>query len=264
MGIRLVKGRVFNSGDRADSPSAVIISESLARRYWPGEDPIGKHLTLGYNHTGPREIVGIVGDVKNVQLAENTHPALYTAFEQAPWPFLAVVARTSGAESALLGSLRTAIVNVDPDQPVGRMQTVTEYVARSIATPRFTATLVGSFATTALLLAGFGLFSVMAYSVAQRRREIGIRVALGAQAGNLRWMVVGQALRLGSVGLGLGLIGAFAAARVLDSLLFGVSANDPFTFTGVCAMLLVVLMAAAYLPARRATRVDPIVALRAE
>ncbi|PYR24673.1 MAG: hypothetical protein DMF98_14640 [Acidobacteria bacterium] len=262
MGIRLVKGRVFNSGDRAESPSAVIISESLARRYWPGEDPIGKHLTLGYNHTGAREIVGIVGDVKNVQLAENTHPALYTAFEQAPWPFLAVVARTSGAESALLGSLRTAIVNVDPDQPVGRMQTVTEYVARSIATPRFTATLVGSFATTALLLAGFGLFSVMAYSVAQRRREIGIRVALGAQAGNLRWMVVGQALRLGSVGLGLGLIGAFAAARVLDSLLFGVSANDPFTFTGVCAMLLVVLMAAAYLPARRATRVDPIVALR--
>jgi ABC-type antimicrobial peptide transport system permease subunit len=104
----------------------------------------------------------------------------------------------------------------------------------------------------------------MAYSVAQRRREIGIRVALGAQAGNVRWMVVGQALRLGSIGLGLGLIGAFAASRVLDSLLFGVSANDPFTFTGVCAMLLVVLMAAAYLPARRATRVDPIVALRAE
>src|SRR5213076_2075292 len=118
---------------------------SLARRYWPGEDPIGKHLTLGYNHTGPREIVGIVGDVKNVQLAENTHPALYTAFVQAPWPFLAAVVRTPGDERGIPGSLRAAIVDVDPDQPVGRMQTVTEYVTRSIAALRFTATLVGSF-----------------------------------------------------------------------------------------------------------------------
>jgi putative ABC transport system permease protein len=264
MGIRLVKGRAFTSRDDATSPNVAVISEALARRYWPGDDPIGKHLTIGYNNTGPREIVGIVADVKNLALAETMQPALYTPFAQAAWPFLSAVVRTSGDPGAVAGSLRAAIVKLDPDQPVGKVQTVTEYLARSVATPRFTATVVGAFAAVALLLAGFGLFSVMAYSVAQRRREIGIRVALGARAGDVRWMVVGQALRLGSIGLGLGLIGAFGASRVLDSLLFGVSANDPFTFTGVCAMLLLVLTAAAYLPARRATRVDPIVALRTE
>jgi putative ABC transport system permease protein len=262
MGIRLVKGRTFTRRDEASSPYVVVISEALARKYWPGDNPIGKRLTIGYNKTGPREVVGIVADVKNLALAEPMQPAFYTPFAQAPWPFLSAVVRTAGDAGAVAGSLRAAIVKLDPDQPVGKVQTVTEYVDRSVSTPRFTAGVVGAFATVALLLAGFGLFSVMAYSVAQRRREIGIRVALGAQAGNVRWMVVGQALRLGSIGLGLGLIGAFAASRVLDSLLFGVSANDPFTFTGVCAMLFAVLMAAAYLPARRATRVDPIVALR--
>src|SRR5436190_6180028 len=264
MGIRLVRGRVFNRGDRADTANVAIISESLARRYWPGEDPVGRHVTLGYNHTGPREIVGIVGDVKTVRLAERTQPALYTAFEQAPWPFLTAVVRAAAEEPSVAGALRAAIVTADPDQAIGRIQTITEYVARSIAAPRFTATLVGSFAAAALLLAGFGLFSVMAYSVAQRRREIGIRVALGAQPGDVRRMVVRQALQLGAIGLALGAAGAFAASRVLDSLLFGVSRSDPLTYAAVGLLLLVVVAAAAYLPVRRATRVDALVALRAE
>jgi putative ABC transport system permease protein len=144
------------------------------------------------------------------------------------------------------------------------VKAVTEYVAKSVATPRFTATLIGSFATLALLLAGFGLFSVMAYSVAQRRREIGIRMALGAQAGDVRSLVVSQAMGVGGIGLAVGLVGAIAATRVLDSLLFGVTATDPLTFGGVCATLLAVLVLAAYLPARRATRVDPMIALRTE
>ena len=156
------------------------------------------------------------------------------------------------------------MVKLDPDQPVGKVKTVTEYVANSVATPRFTATLIGSFATLALLLAGFGLFSVMAYSVAQRRREIGIRMALGAQAADVRSLVVSQALRLGGIGVVIGLAGALAAARVIATLLFGVSPSDPITFASVCALLLAVLAAAAYLPARRATRVDPMIALRTE
>ncbi|OLE19064.1 MAG: hypothetical protein AUI36_35710 [Cyanobacteria bacterium 13_1_40CM_2_61_4] len=175
-----------------------------------------------------------------------------------------MVIRTPGDPAALTGSLRGVLARLDPDLPLGKITTVTEYVANSVATPRFTATLIASFATLALLLAGFGLFSVMAYSVAQRRREIGIRMALGAQAADVRSLVVSQALRLGAMGLAVGLLGALAAARVIATLLFGVSTTDPVTFGGVSAALLAVLVAAAYLPARRATRVDPMIALRTE
>jgi len=189
---------------------------------------------------------------------------MYTPFPQTPWPFMSIVVRTPGDPAALTASLRAALVKLDPNQPLGKVKTVTEYVANAVATPRFTATLAGSFATLALLLAGFGLFSVMAYSVAQRRREIGIRMALGAQAADVRSLVVSQALRLGAIGAGVGLAGAFAAARVIATLLFGVSPFDPITFASVCLLLVAVLVAAAYLPARRATRVDPMIALRTE
>jgi ABC-type antimicrobial peptide transport system permease subunit len=204
----------------------------------------------------------VAGDVKQGELAEKPALEMYTPFVQAPWPFIVTIVRTQADPLSVAASLRAALTKMDPDQPVGDIKTLSEYVARSSATPQFTAVLVGGFAVMALLLAGVGLFSVMAYSVAQRGREIGIRMALGAQAADVRGLVVSQALRMGLAGLALGVAGAFATTRVLSSLLFGVSAGDPLTFAAVCALLLGVVLLAAYLPARRATRVDPIVALR--
>jgi putative ABC transport system permease protein len=183
---------------------------------------------------------------------------------QTPWPFLAVVARTTGDPVGLAATLRQAISGVDPDLAAGDVRTIDDYLAQSVATPRFNATLIAGFAALALFLAGCGLYGVMSYAVVQRRREIGIRMALGAQPGDVRSMVVSQALKMGLAGLLVGLAGAFAATRLLDNLLFGVGPSDPATFATVCGLLLGVVLVAAYVPARRATRVDPMVALRAE
>ncbi|MCU1385262.1 MAG: hypothetical protein JWL71_3959 [Acidobacteria bacterium] len=264
LGIRIVRGRGFTEHDDERAPGIVLINETMAAKYWPGEDPIGQRLTLSYNNTPPREIVGIVGDVKQTSLTDAVAAQVYAPFVQMPWPFLSAVARTPANPEAAAGSMRQVLTRLDPQQAAGEIRTFDQYLARSIATPRFTAILLGAFAALALLLAGFGLYGVMAYTVAQRSREIGIRMALGAQASDVRSLVVHQAARLGAAGLVMGIAGALAATRVLDSLLFGVSASDPLTFAAVSAALAAVLLLAAYLPARRATRVDPIVALKAD
>ena len=264
LGIKVLRGRSFSDHDDERAPAVIVINQTMAAKYWPGEDAIGKRVTISYNNTGPREIVGIVGDVKQTKLTDQTSAQMYTPFVQAPWPFLTAIARTSAAPEAAAGSLRQLLAHLDPAQASGEIRTFDQYIALSIATPRFTAILIGTFAALALLLAGLGLYGVMAYSVAQRSREIGIRMALGAQAGDVRSLVVGQALRLGTAGLAVGLAGALAVTRVLDSLLFGVTASDPLTFAAVSVALITVLLLAAYVPARRATRVDPIVALRAD
>ncbi|HEY2906906.1 MAG TPA: ABC transporter permease [Vicinamibacterales bacterium] len=264
MGIRLLRGRGFTERDDEHAPAVIVIGESFAKRYWPNESPIGHRITIGYNDTGPREVVGVVADVKQGDLAEHAPLEMYTPFPQAPWPFLAVVVRAQGDPSTMAASLHRMLTAIDPEQPAAEVKTLNDYLARATATPRFTATLFGGFAAMALVLAAFGLFSVMAYSVAQRGREIGIRLALGAQPSAVRSLVLSQALWLGVTGLGIGVIGALAATRVLGALLFGVSASDPATFGAVSAALLLVMLAAAYLPARRATRVDPMIALRAD
>ena len=264
MGIRIVRGRGFTERDDERAPTVAVINETMAANYWPGEDPVGKRVQLAYNNAPPREIVGIAADVKQISLTDVAPSQMYTPFVQAPWPFLTAIARTTAAPEGAAGSLRQLLARLDPEQAAGEIRTFDQFLARSIATPRFTAILLGAFASLALLLAGFGLYGVMAYSVAQRSREIGIRMALGAQAADVRSLVVSHAVRLGAAGLALGLAGALAVTRVLDSLLFGVTAGDPLTFAAVSAALITVLLLAAYLPARRATRVDPIVALRAD
>jgi len=264
MGIPIVEGRGFTERDDERAPGVIVINETMAARTWPGENPIGKAVIVSYNDTPPRTIVGIVADVKQGGLTDRRQPQMYTPFVQAPWPFLATVVRTTAAPQSAAGSLRQALARLDPEQAAGEIRTLDEYVARSMATPRFTAILIGAFAGLALLLAGFGLYGVMAYSVAQRRREIGIRMALGAREADVRSLVAGQALRMGAAGVTIGLVGALLVTRILDSLLFGVTAGDPATFAGVSAVLMTVLIVAAYLPARRATRLDPIVALRAD
>ena len=264
MGIPIVKGRAFTNRDDEKAPFVAIVGETMARQYWPDENPIGKRLTLGINNTRPREIVGVVGDVKLSALSEPVRPEMYTPYAQTPWPFAAAVVRTKADSAGAGAGLRAAIQRVDSDQALGELKTFDQYVSRVMAEPRFNAMLVTSFAALALLLSGFGLYGVMSYSVAQRRREIGIRMALGAQPDTVRALIVSDALKIGAAGLLAGLAGAFAATRALQDLLFGVHANDPLTFAEVSLLLLGVLVAAAYLPARRATRVDPIIALRAE
>jgi putative ABC transport system permease protein len=264
MGIPIITGRGFTERDDESAPGVLVINRAIATKFWPNESPIGKRIKIGYNGTGMREVVGVVENVKQRQLADAATPQIYAPFSQTPWPFVTAIVRTAAAPESAFGSMRAALGRVDPLLGAGDLKTLDQYVSRSVATPRFTTYIVGAFATLALLLAGFGLFSVMAYSVVQRRREIGIRVALGAQPGDIRTLVLGQALRMGSVGLLIGLGGALAATRIIASLLFGITAHDPATFAGVSATLVLVMLAASYLPARRAMRVDPIVSLRTE
>jgi putative ABC transport system permease protein len=270
MGIPLIRGRTFTERDNQDSPRVFVINETLARKYFPGEDPIGKRIKVSVRATGEKEdafgeIVGIVGDVKHRSLDRETDPECYVSYLQIPDPFMTLVVRTkSGDAAGLAASLRTAIQQVDPEQPVYDIMTMNQVLARSIATRRFNMLLLGIFACVALLLAGVGLYGVMNYSVAQRTHEIGIRMALGAQGKDVLRMVVGQGMLFTLIGLGLGLVAAFALTRVMSGLLVGVSTTDPWTFIGVSVLLALVALLACYIPARRAMRVDPLVALRYE
>jgi putative ABC transport system permease protein len=269
MGIPVLKGRDFNQFDQHRSTPVIIVNETFARTHFPGEDAIGKRIQPGIstfdNEKAPmREIVGVVGDVRNRGLDTPARPAFYDPITQVPFPQMSVVVKTTGDPHSLIPTITREVTQFDKELPVFSVKTMDEYLASSVAAPRFNTTLLSIFAGVALVLTIIGLYGVMSYSVAQRTNEIGIRLALGAQTGNVVSLVVAQGLRLVLLGLAIGLAGAFAASRIVKSLLFGVTTKDPLTFALAAGLLGAVGLLACYLPARRATKVDPIEALRCE
>ncbi len=268
MGIRLVRGRIFTPRDDARAPQVALINETLARQFFPNEDPIGKRINIPNDAPGTppvwREIVGIVADIKQYGVDKVTSSQSYAPFAQSPFDTLNVVVRTSGSPTAMLSALRPAVYAVDKDQPIGSIRPLLEIMAEKISQQRFAMTLLSVFSVVALVIAAVGIYGVMAYSVAQRTGEIGIRMALGAQTRDVLRLVLAQAGKLVGLGLVTGLVATFVASRAMASILFRTSAYDPLTLTSITVLLAAVALVACLLPARRATKVDPIVALRVE
>jgi putative ABC transport system permease protein len=267
MGIRIVQGRDFTPQDRLESVRVTVISEKTARHYWPGENPIGKRLKTGSSTAqGPwREVVGVVEDVRQNDFVAEPKMQMYFSYEQVvSLTPNALVVRTKVDPLSLATAVRDAVWAIDKDQPVSNIRSMEEIVSTAVARQRFSTMLLGVFAVLALVLAAVGIYGVMSYTVAQRTREIGIRIALGAQRGDVLKMTVMQGMKLVLLGVAIGLIAAVVLTRVMASLLFGISATDPLTFISISAVLLAVAVVASYIPALRATRVDPMVALRSQ
>jgi putative ABC transport system permease protein len=264
MGLKLVRGRFLTDSDSAEHPRVCLISSEFARQFFPGEDPVGKRLIFGFTEPVPREIVGVVGDVRRDGLGVVSRPEMYVPFAQDPWWAAYVAIRSKGDAAALASAVRNDVRALDPTLPIEDIQPMTHTVSESVAQPRLRATLLGIFAAAALLLAILGIYGVLSYSVGRRTREVGIRIALGAQRGDVLRMVLREGLLLSAAGLAVGLAGAFVLTRFLSSLLFEVSRLDPWTYAAVAASLLAAGLLACWIPARRATRVNPILALRQE
>ena len=267
MGIPLVRGRDFNDQDTLDTTPVVVISEKTAKHYWPNEDPIGKRLKTGATTSDVpwRTVIGVVKDVRQNDFIAEPKMQMYFSYRQVKDLVAnALVVRTSVDPLSLATSVRNTIWAVDKDQPVANIDSMEHIVAGAVARQRFSMLLLAIFAGLALVLAAVGIYGVMSYSVAQQTREIGIRIALGAQRGDVLRMTVKEGLKLVGVGLLIGLISAFVLTRVMESLLFGISATDPVTFGIICVVLLIVATLASYIPALRAATVDPMVALRAQ
>jgi putative ABC transport system permease protein len=263
MRIALVKGRFFTERDREGSPPVAIINETMAARYWPGEDPVGRKLTIP-SLGAAREVVGVVADVKHSSLSTESGVEAYVPYLQKPLTIMALVVHTASEPLRMTGAVRSAILSVDRNQPVYDIRTMEQVVSDSISQSRLYTLLLGVFASLAVILAAIGIYGVMSYSVTQRVHEIGIRMALGAQRGDILRMVVGQGMFLTLIGVVIGLVAAFLLTRVMETLLFGVSAKDLTTFVGIPLVLTVVALLSTYIPARRATRIDPMIALRYE
>jgi putative ABC transport system permease protein len=263
LGISLLGGRVFTDRDDSNAPAVAIVSQAAARYLWPDQDPIGRFLKIdGENNWRP--VVGVVADVEQHRLDQAPSPALYLPYGQDPWPAMSIVVNTAVEPASATGSVASAIHSVDKDEPVYGVQTMREVVAASLSSDRLRMTLISVFALVALVLACVGIYGVMAYSVAQRTNEIGIRMALGARQADLLKLVVGHGLKMALAGIFSGMILSFALSRFLSGLLFGVLPTDAGAFAGVACLLTIVALAASYIPAWRATRIDPVVALRVE
>ena len=261
MRIPFLRGRNFTDQEVSQSAKVVIISELLARRTFPDEDPLGKRLIMSLGNQ-PFEIIGIVGDIRHRALESDPLPAMYMPTYQTGW--MNVVIRTQGDPTALAAAARKEVQGIDPDQPVAAVKTMEQWLETAVAAPRYRTSLIALFALVALILACTGIYGVMSYSVTQRTHEIGVRMALGARRFDVLKLVVRQGMVLVVVGVLLGVVAAIGLTRVMSSLLFGVTAKDPLTFVAVASVLTVVAFIACYLPARRATKVDPLVALRYE
>jgi putative ABC transport system permease protein len=266
MQIPVLQGREFSEQDRASSPMVGIINEAAAREHFPDEDPIGKRIRWARSdQVSWITIVGVAQDIRHFGFDRDEMPAVYTLYEQQdqPWKrWMVLVVRSQEETSALLRAIKEKLATVDNQIPVTEVATMTQVMSSSLATQRFNMTLLGIFAALAFLLAMIGIYGVISFSVSQRTHEIGIRMALGAKTGDVLQLILKQGLLLAVIGAGLGIVGAFALTRLMESLLFGVSARDPLTFTMVFLLLVAVALVACLVPARRAAKTDPMIALR--
>jgi len=265
MGIRVLNGRAFTAADKETAPPVVIVSRALADHYWPGENAVGKRMRLGrYETAGPwATVVGVVNDVQHASLSLPPRDVVYFPHAQAPQQDMQIVVRAATSPQAIAASVRLAMQRIDPDLPVRRLQSMTDFVSASLSDTKVGLSLLGAFALMALGLAAAGIYGVMAYAVAQRRREFGIRLALGASRADVLRLVAGNGLRLTAFGLAMGLIGARLSTSLLQGMIFGVRATEPRVFAGTAALLGLTAMAACIVPAIRAMRANPIDALNA-
>jgi putative ABC transport system permease protein len=266
MGIALLKGRDIAFSDTPERPSVAIVNQTLASREWPNQDPIGKRISIGGDpDKDPKAwitVIGVVADSKRSDLQAATPPAVYLPLPSFTLPFMGAVVRSEQSEGVVAGAVRDAVRSLDPELPVDRAETLEQVLQRTTGQPRFRAMLITAFAIVALMLAGVGLYGLVSYTVAQRVPEIGVRLALGATPAHVGRLIVRQGLTLVIGGVVAGLAGAAAATRLLQGLLYSVSATDPVVYSGLAALLLAIAGVACYLPARRAMRVDPMIALR--
>jgi predicted permease len=274
LGVPLVKGRFFTANDNADAPGVIIVNDVLARRQWPGEDPIGQTVISPISVIGPMgrslmkgrmfQVVGVVASLKNSTLVRDAEPAIYFNFRQFPFRGLNIVVQGQSDAAALLGALRTSLQRLDPNLPLASARTMDRIVGEATDRPRALMMLMGIFAALALVLSALGIYSVLSYSVNQRRQELSVRMALGAQPSDVLWLVVRQGLWLALIGGVAGGIGALAVGRAMSSLLYGVSSGDATAFAVAITLALLTALAACLLPARRAAALDPLAGLRAD
>jgi putative ABC transport system permease protein len=263
--IPLRRGRLFTVRDNGAGPRVLIVNETFVRRYFPNEDPLAQRVVIGGERDRPFEIVGVVGDTKSYAFtATQTPPTMFQPLGQACWPRMSLLAKTEGDPNSVAGAARRAIWRVDPTQPIAGTQSMEAFLEDAVSIQHFSAVFLGTMALLALLLAAVGVYGVMAYAVQERTKELGVRLALGAGVQDVIRLVMWKGFRQAAVGLTFGLAGALAVRKILQRLLSDVSATDPATLGAVCLVLMVVVLLACWWPARRAARVDPIVALRYE